>query len=127
MSTISMRAYRDIALGIFFACVAASNGAFANSATGTTYVGKWASQPDQCTVGQEAENAPLVMKTKGYDRHEAHCVFGSVSRKGSTWKTHAKCDIEGDKRKLGLTLSVAGSGLTVKYSDGGSESYQRCP
>jgi hypothetical protein len=124
LTSTSIRAYRCVVLGAFFACAAAPNGAFAN---GATYVGVWASKLDQCKVGQEMENAPLIMKTKGYDRHEAHCVFGSISRKGSTWKTRAKCDIEGDKRKLGLTLSVTGDRLTVKYSDGGSESYQRCP
>lgn len=47
------------------------------------YVGTWAADKAQCARGQEDENAPVVVSAKGYDRHETHCKFATVTRKGS--------------------------------------------
>ncbi len=90
-----------------------------------SYVGKWAAEAAQCKLGQEDENAPLIMKKNGYDRHETHCKFSSVRLQGSSWKVKGSCDVEGDKQDIDLTLTVAGSKLTMRDAQG-SSSYQRC-
>jgi hypothetical protein len=124
MSKITMRLYAGVGLGLLLAGVGGSASAPAHAGS---YVGTWAASASQCKLLQDVEDAPLVMKSNRYDRHEAHCAFGRVSHTGTKWHTRATCDIEGDKQKRGLTLSVRGSRLTINYSDGGSESYQRCP
>jgi hypothetical protein len=124
MSKIAMRLYGGMGLGLLLAGVGGSASALARA---ESYVGTWAASASQCKLPQDVEDAPLVMKPNRYDRHEAHCAFGRVAHTGAKWHTRAACDIEGDKRKRGLTLSVSGRRLTINYSDGGSESYQRCP
>ncbi len=121
---ITTRACRRLLLGIVLAGAALPSSAWAR---GESYVGTWASDPAQCKLGQDAENAPLIMKKNRYDRHEAHCAFRSIRREGATWHVRALCTVEGDKRKRGLTLKVTGAKLAIAYSDGGSENYQRCP
>lgn len=89
------------------------------------YVGTWASRPSQCKVGQDMEEAPLVMKTKRYDQHEAHCAFASVAKKGKGWAVKARCTIEGDVQTISMTLTVEGDRLTIA-DEHGSRTLQRC-
>jgi hypothetical protein len=89
------------------------------------YVGTWASDPAQCRIGQEEENAPMVMRRDGYDQHEAHCRFASVARKGAAWSVRARCVVEGNKLNVNLTLSVSGDRLTIR-DERGPSTYQRC-
>lgn len=100
--------------------------AFAGSAQAApAYVGTWASSPAQCKLGQSAENAPVVMKPKGYDQHEAHCTFTSViTTARDTWRVKGTCTVEGDKQSLSMTLSVKGDVLTMR--DTGIRRLQRC-
>ena len=105
------------AMGVFVACAA--------QAQTPAYVGTWASEPAQCTVGQEEENAPLIIKVRGYDQHETHCEFTSVSNIGSGWAAKASCDVEGDHQNLSLTLTVAGNRLTI-HDKRGDSIYRLC-
>lgn len=89
------------------------------------YVGTWASQPAQCKVGQDMEDAPLIMKRKGFDQHETHCTFASVQKKGSAWTVKARCMVEGDVQRINMTLAVAGNRLTI--TDTGPRTLTRCP
>jgi hypothetical protein len=89
------------------------------------YVGTWASEPAQCRVGQEEQNAPMIMRRDGYDQHEAHCKFTSVSPKGAAWRVRARCVAEGNKTTINLTLAVTGNRLTVR-DERGPSTYQRC-
>ena len=89
------------------------------------YVGTWASDPAQCRVGQEEENAPMIVRRDGYDQHEAHCRFTSIAPKGATWSVKARCTVEGNSVNLDLTLAVSGDRLTVR-DERGPSTYQRC-
>ena len=94
-------------------------------AQSSAYIGTWASDPAQCRVGQEEENAPMIMRRDGYDQHETHCRFTSVAPKGAAWNVRARCTVEGSNMNLNLTLSVAGDRLTVRDEHGPS-TYRRC-
>lgn len=91
----------------------------------SSYVGTWASQPAQCKVDQSNEKAPLIMRSNGYDQHEAHCTFSNVRKKGSTWTARAACSVQGDKQTQDLTLSVAGNRLTIR-DQRGARTLTRC-
>jgi hypothetical protein len=90
------------------------------------YAGKWASQPSQCRVGQEKENAPMIMRRDGYDQHETHCKFTLVRPQMPAWLMKGKCTVDGGHVDIDLTLELAGNRLTVRDENGAS-SYQRCP
>ena len=45
------------------------------------YVGTWGKYLAQCKIGQEMENAPMIVKPRRYDRHETHCAFTSYGAK----------------------------------------------
>jgi hypothetical protein len=109
--------FRDAAFAVLVATPAL--------AQSPAYVGTWASDPAQCRVGQEEENAPMIMRRDGYDQHEAHCRFANVAPKGAAWSVRARCMVEGNNMNLNLTLAVAGDRLTVR-DEHGSSTYQRC-
>jgi hypothetical protein len=89
------------------------------------YVGTWASRPAQCHLGQESQDAPLIMTRDGYDQHEAHCKFSSIRAQGPTWAVKARCTVEGDTQELALVLRVSGSRLTMR-DDAGARTLERC-
>ena len=95
------------------------------AASAQAYFGTWASQPAQCKVGQDQQNAPMIMRRDGYDQHETHCTFNSVRQKGSTWVARAVCSVEGDKQTTTLTLSVDNDRLTMR-DERGARVLQRC-
>ncbi len=83
------------------------------------YVGTWAAKRAQCRLGQDKQDAPLVLTRNGYDQHETHCKFGSVRAQGkNTWRARAKCSVEGDTQSHSFTLVVAGSSLTIRDARG---------
>lgn len=85
------------------------------------YVGTWASDPAQCRNGQEAEDAPLVMRANGYDQHEAHCTFSAIARRGTAWDVKARCRVEGNMQNETFRLEVVGNTLTIS-----GRTLQRC-
>jgi hypothetical protein len=89
------------------------------------YVGTWASRPAQCRLGQEVQDAPMIIKRDGYDQHEAHCKFNSVQAQGKAWTVKAKCMVEGDTQDYGFVLQVSGNRLTIK-DEAGTRNLARC-
>lgn len=77
------------------------------------YVGTWASDLAQCTVGQDRQEAPLVLSKDGYDQHETHCTFTSVAGGDGEWAVKSNCTIEGSAEPYDFTLTVSGDTLTV--------------
>ena len=90
------------------------------------YVGTWAADPAQCRNGQEVQEAPMILKAKRFDQHEAHCTFSSVTKKGATWSVRARCTVEGNQINNNFTLRVDGNTLIMGGS-GKPQTYQRCP
>jgi hypothetical protein len=107
---------------LFAAATLAMAGAMApsdSSAQDRAYVGTWAAKRAQCRLGQDKQDAPLVLTRNGYDQHETHCKFSSVRAKGSNaWRARAKCSVEGDTQNHTFTLVVAGSSLTIRDGQG---------
>ena len=106
--------------------IALTAGASAASARDQAYVGTWAANPAQCRIGQELEDAPLVIKARRYDQHETHCEFRSVVRQGAQWLVKAQCSVQGDKQTSNFTLAVDKDRLTRKEG-GGVQTYRLCP
>src|SRR5581483_6486540 len=104
---------RSLILGAGLALAAA-----AAHAQTPAYVGTWASKPEQCKLGQDDENGPMIMRRDGYDQHETHCKFTSVRKQGKGWAVAESCDVQGDTQKLNVTLEVAGESLTMSDKGG---------
>lgn len=98
----------------FGLCVAASI-AFAAPAHAQdpAYVGTWASDLAQCKVGQDRQEAPLVLSKDGYDQHETHCKFTSIDGTDGEWKVQSDCTVEGAAQPYAFTLTVSGDTLTI--------------
>ncbi len=82
-------------------------------ASAQAYVGSWASESAQCKNGQEVEEAPLILKAKRYDQHEAHCTFSSVTKSGAAWNVKARCQVEGSMQNASFKIAVSGDTLTM--------------
>jgi len=95
------------------------------SASEPAYVGTWARDIAQCAVPQEQEGAPMVFSNKGYDQHEAHCMFKSVTGKGSEWKISAVCSVQGDTQDLNFSLSLDGENIKI-IDERGPQVLVRC-
>jgi hypothetical protein len=78
------------------------------------YVGTWAARAAQCRLGQESQDAPMIIKRDRYDQHEAHCIFKSVRKQGQVWTILSECEVEGDKQNHNFTLQVSGNRLTIR-------------
>jgi hypothetical protein len=79
-----------------------------------TYAGTWASDLAQCKVGQDKQEAPLVLSKDGYDQHETHCKFKSVEPgTDNEWKVSADCTVEGSAEPYDFSLTVSGDTLTI--------------
>ena len=75
------------------------------------YVGTWAANTTQCKVPQDRQAAPLLLTTKGYDQHEAHCRFVSVKTVRKGWRMASTCTVEGNVQRDQLTAKVSGDTL----------------
>lgn len=95
------------------------------AAADPAYVGTWAADLAQCSIGQDKEEAPLVLKPKGYDQYETHCKFKSVEAKADQWKVAADCSVQGDTQGFNMTLTVSGDTLTIA-DDNGTQDLLRC-
>jgi hypothetical protein len=91
------------------------------------YAGTWAADLAQCKTGQDSQDAPLILTSKGYDQHEAHCTFDGLKSSGAgEWSAKAACSIEGDKQSIDVTLTLSGDTLTLT-EDGAARDLLRCP
>lgn len=104
------------------ACTSISLTAFAGT---PPYVGTWANDAASCKVPQDQQGAPMIVTAKGYDQHEAHCTFGSITRTRRVWKVDAQCSVEGDKQKDSFTLQVNGNKLVMAHG-ANARTYVRC-
>ena len=102
---------------------AAATGASAKDAD---YVGTWGKDLAQCKVGQEMEDAPMIVKARRYDQHETHCEFKSLRQQGADWRIKAQCSVEGDSQSVDFAFSVVAGRLTVRQGKG-KQTYVRCP
>lgn len=83
-----------------------------------SYVGTWATDLAQCKVGQERQEAPLVLSKDGYDQYETHCKFKSVDGADGEFKVTSDCTVEGNAQPYDFTLTVSGDTLTVTDDTG---------
>jgi len=92
-----------------------------------SYVGKWASNPVQCLLDQSVMGAPMILASKRYDQHEAHCIFTSVKKTGkASWQVRSRCTVEGSRAANNFTLAVDGNNLTMREAGGGARTLIRC-
>lgn len=94
------------------------------------FVGTWGVDLAQCAVEQEYEQPPMILRADGYDQHEAHCEFDSVTETGpSQWRVSGQCSVEGDEQAIDYNLAVIDGNL-VHWADGGRKdawTLIRCP
>jgi hypothetical protein len=91
------------------------------------YAGTWAADLANCKTPQDSTEAPLVLSSKGYDQHEAHCTFSGLKPSGAgEWAGKAACRVEGDSQSFDVKLTVSGDTLTLT-EDGASRDLLRCP
>ncbi|MDO9411460.1 MAG: hypothetical protein Q7T81_02645 [Pseudolabrys sp.] len=102
--------------------------AFAQSAPGAApaFVGTWALEAAQCTLPQDNENAPLIMRANGYQQQTEQCSFTSVKPQKKAWAVKGSCSIEGKKEPLSVTLSLVNGELNIDDGTGVRE-FKRCP
>lgn len=98
-----------------------------------SYTGTWGTGPAQCVLGQEEEDAPLIMTATGYDQHKVHCTFKSVTAKAGTtagspqsWHVSAECARGGGNEPYDFTLLLQDNTLTF-HDNIGDRVLQRCP
>ncbi len=119
---------RHIHIGLYAALMAVS-GTAALAAPSTSanpaYVGTWAANPAACKVPQDRQGAPMVLRRKRYDQHEAHCAFKSVRRSSNAWWVSAQCLVEGSKQADRFTLRLKGDTLVMAHGKN-AISMKRC-
>ena len=94
--------------------------------TDPPYVGTWGANAAYCRIPQDRRGAPMIITTKGFDQHEAHCRFRNINQAGNTYFVVSMCSVEGDKQRNSFTLEVDGDQPTltrVKVS----QKLIRCP
>ena len=89
------------------------------------YVGTWGVSAKQCKIRQDLQGAPMVIRPKGYDQHEAHCDFKTVKKTGAAWNVVAACSVEGDQQKDAFTLKVVDDTLILTQGKI-ARTYRRC-
>ena len=98
-----------------------------------SYIGTWGTGPAQCVLGQEEEDAPLIITATGYDQHKVHCTFKSVTAKADiaegspqSWHISAECAKAESNEPYNFTLLLQDNILTF-HDDVGDRVLQRCP
>lgn len=81
------------------------------------YVGTWGDAAS-CKLPQDDQGAPMIIKAGGYDRHETHCTFSGLKKKGNTWSGRETCTVEGSKQRGKITMTVDGDTLTIDEGPG---------
>jgi hypothetical protein len=97
------------------------------------YIGTWGTGPAQCALGQEEEDAPLIMTATGYKQHKVQCRFKSVTamadtleRSPETWRVSAECSTGGSNEAYEFTLLLQENSLTFRDNNG-DRVLERCP
>jgi len=94
------------------------------------YVGIWGVDLAQCSVGQEYELPPMILRADGYDQHEAHCEFELVEQTGpAQWHVSGQCSVEGDEQPLEYNMAIVDGDLVSWSGDARKDAWTlvRCP
>lgn len=91
-----------------------------------TFVGTWGKDAAQCAISQEVQGAPIIYSKNGYDQHEAHCSFKTITGDGNKWNITAVCSVEGDEQTDKFSIVVKENTLTT-INEVGSYALIRCP
>mgnify|MGYP000041118730 CR=1 FL=1 len=119
---------RNISATVFAAALlvgAASVEAAPSNSANPAYVGIWSVDAAKCKVPQDRQGAPMILRRKRYDQHEAHCSFRSVRRSSNAWWVSAQCTVEGSKQSDRFTLRMKGDTLVMSHGKQ-SVSMKRC-
>ena len=107
--------------------LSASNAARAgaDAPDGTPYVGTWGVDAEHCKTDQDKDGAPYIFTKEGYDQHEAHCTFKSVTQSEGEFKFTSECTVEGDVQSDDTVITISGD--TLRWGDGsGAPDLMRC-
>ena len=104
LKPVSTFAASLIALGMLAATASAAGKDFA-------FAGTWAANPAHCKNAQDVMDAPMLLTSKGYDQHEAHCTFSNVKAGKADWTAKATCSVEGDSQTMDIRLKLRGRQL----------------
>ena len=110
-------------IGIFGTLLAAS---VAPAAAAPDFVGTWATQKSACRLGQDSQNAPMVLTNTSLDQHESHCQLAMTRNASSPWTAKARCTVEGDRQRHTFTFTVRGDRLVVSERGIADKTYVRC-
>ncbi|WP_339746600.1 hypothetical protein [uncultured Maricaulis sp.] len=104
--------------------------AAAEPAAAPAFIGRWGIDLAQCSIAQESEGAPMILRADGYDQHEAHCDFDSVNQTGpGQWHVTGQCDVEGDAQPIDDNFAIVDGNLEQWSGDrkAGVWTLVRCP
>jgi hypothetical protein len=107
---------RNVLLQTWSAVLALSLTALPASTDDSSYIGTWGVDAEHCKVAQDQEGAPYIFSKDGYDQHEAHCTFKSVTRDAGKFKFTSECMVEGDMQSDDTVITVSGD--TLIWGDG---------
>jgi len=94
------------------------------------YIGTWGVDLAQCAIAQEYEQPPMILRADGYDQHEVHCDFDSVTETGpSQWHVTGQCSVEGDEQPIDENYAIVDGNLEHWAGDERQYSWTlvRCP
>ena len=94
------------------------------------YVGTWGNDLAQCAIEQEYEQPPMIMRADGFDQHEAHCEFDTVTETGpAQWSAAGSCSVEGDLQDIDYNMAIVDGNLLHWSGDARKEAWTlvRCP
>jgi IMP cyclohydrolase len=117
---------KSIALTLFSSAAAFAMPQIAHAADGDPpYVGTWGVDAEHCKTEQDKDGAPYIFRKDGYDQHEAHCAFKTVTQSEGEYKFTSECSVEGDVQSDDTVITVSGD--TLRWGDGsGAPDLMRC-
>lgn len=94
------------------------------------YVGTWGVDLGQCAITQDYEQPPMIMRADGFDQHEAHCDFDTITMTGpAEWYVTGQCSVEGDAQPLDYNMAIIDGNLVHWSGNARKEASTlvRCP
>jgi hypothetical protein len=94
------------------------------------YVGSWGVDLAQCALEQEYEGSPMILYADGFDQHEAHCGFDSVTQTGpDQWHVTGTCSVEGEPQVIDDNIAVVDGNLQHWAGNSRKDAWTlvRCP
>lgn len=94
------------------------------------YVGTWGTDLAQCAIEQDYEQPPMIMRADGFDQHEAHCEFDTITETGpAEWAVTGQCSVEGDAQAIDYNMAIVDGNLQHWSGDARKDAWTlvRCP